>query len=119
MKPALTLAIAIAFLWISPVTAQLGVQQSFGIDGRVALQGQGPNDERIVDMRVDASDRVVFVFNGAGSSGVGRLLADGTPDPDFGDGGIVFLGFTAAAVVVQTDGGIVIGGASTDRKSVV
>ena len=118
MKPALTLAIAIAFLWISPVTAQLGVQQSFGIDGRVALQGLGPNDERIVDMRVDASDRVVFVFNGAGSSGVGRLLADGTPDPDFGDGGIVFLGFTAAAVVVQTDGGIVIGGASTDASGV-
>ena len=118
MKPALTLAIAIAFLWISPVIAQLGVQQSFGVDGRVALQGLGPNDERIVDMRVDASDRVVFVFNGAGSSGVGRLLADGTPDPDFGDGGIVFLGFTAAAVVVQTDGGIVIGGASTDASGV-
>ncbi len=118
MKPLLTLAIAFVFYWASPVTAQLGLQQSFGVDGRVALQGQGPNDERVVDMRVDASDRAVFVFNGAGSSGVGRLLADGTPDSDFGDGGIVFLGFTAAAVVVQTDGGIVVAGTSTDASGV-
>ena len=118
MKSVFTLAVAIAFLWAVPAAAQLDLQASFGVDGLVALQGQGPNDESLVDMRVDASDRIVFVFNGFGSSGVGRLLPDGTLDPDFGDGGTVFLSFSASAVAIQSDGGIVIGGTSRDAMGV-
>lgn len=118
MKSLLILAGAIAFLWAVPAVAQLDLETSFGVDGLAALQGAGPNDERIVDMRVDASDRIVFVFNGFGSSGVGRLLPDGSLDPDFGDGGIVFVSFTAAAFAIQADGGIVVGGESTDGLGV-
>jgi len=118
MKPALTLALAIAILWAAPSAAQLDLQASFGVDGRVALQGLGPNDERIIDMRVDAAERIVFVFNGFGSSGVGRLLPGGTLDPDFGDGGIVFLSFSAAAVAIQPNGGIVAAGVSRDASGV-
>jgi len=118
MKSVLTLAVAIAFLWAAPVAAQLDLQTSFGVDGLAVLQGSGPNDERIADMRVDGSDRIVFVFNGFGSSGVGRLLADGMPDPAFGNGGTVFLGFEAAALAIQADGGIVVGGTSTDALGV-
>jgi len=118
MRSVLMLAVAVAFLWAAPVTAQLDLQSSFGVDGLVALQGKGPNDESIVDMRVDASDRIVFVFSGFGSSGVGRLLPDGTLDPAFGNGGTVFLSFSAAALAIQADGGIVIGGTSTDAQGV-
>jgi len=118
MRSVLMLAVAVAFLWAAPVTAQLDLQSSFGVDGLVALQGQGPNDESIVDMRVDASDRIVFVFSGFGSSGVGRLLPDGTLDPAFGNGGTVLLSFSAAALAIQADGGIVIGGTSTDAQGV-
>lgn len=118
MKSVLILAAAVAFLWAVPAAAQLDLQTSFGVDGLAALQGAGPNDESIVDMRVDASDRIVFVFTGFGSSGVGRFLPDGSLDPDFGDGGIVFLRFSAAALAIQADGGIVVGGASTDALGV-
>jgi len=116
MRSVLMLAVAVAFLWAAPVAAQLDLQSTFGVDGLVALQGQGPNDESIVDMRVDASDRIVFVFSGFGSSGVGRLLPDGSLDHAFGNGGTVFLSFSAAALAIQPDGGIVIGGTSTDAQ---
>lgn len=117
MKSVLLLASALALLWAGPIAGQLDLASTFGVDGRVALPGEGPNDERIVDLRVDDAERITFVFNGFGSPGLGRLLADGSLDPDFGSDGLVFLDFTPAAITIQPDGGIVVGGAAPGASS--
>lgn len=110
MKHVMILLVAIACFGARPAEAQLDLKASFGVDGLTAIQGQGPTDEGIVDMHVDATARVTFVYSGFGATGLGRLLPDGTLDAGFAEGGIVALGFTPAAVVVQADGGIVAGG---------
>ena len=110
--PVVAATLSGALFGAAPAAAQLDLDRSFGVDGLNAIQVQGPTDESIIDMRVDAMDRVVFVYSGFGAAGVGRLLPDGALDPSFGSGGIVALEFTPAAVVVQSDGGIVAGGTS-------
>jgi uncharacterized delta-60 repeat protein len=68
---------------------------SFGIGGRVSItHGTALENEALLTLAVDASDRIVF--GGVcpnGSTGfdfcLGRYLAHGTPDNSFGNGGIV------------------------------
>lgn len=96
-------------------SAQLDLDADFGVDGLLALQGIGPTDEGILDMQVDAFDRIIFVHVGTGTHGVDRSLADGTPDLSFGDDGRVSLDFTSAALMVAPDGAITVCGIADDR----
>ena len=93
---------------------------TFGVNGVVTIDFAGDRDAGF-DLAVDAQDRIVAVGrarrDGRYGVAVARLLGDGTPDPDFGDAGLLLLhigdtGDRADAVAIQSDGRIVIAGRS-------
>jgi len=88
---------------------------TFGTNGVVATSMLAGG---LIDMAPQADGRLVFVFFYIGGGGmprvtVARFNEDGSLDAGFGSGGTVLLPFLGQAVVVQRDGKIVVGGAST------
>jgi uncharacterized delta-60 repeat protein len=91
---------------------------TFGIGGRVTLFDVETTLDRAFDVAIDDLGRIVVVGNANfGDFAVVRLLADGSLDPSFGTGGMVFTDFgvpfasqVAGAVALQPDGKIVVGG---------
>jgi uncharacterized delta-60 repeat protein len=104
------------------------LDQSFGVKGIVTTDLGGADDEAfdaapfadgglVVVGRTDAAGATRTAF------GVVRYRPDGTPDPGFGTGGIVKLGFFgkgagANAVAVQPDGKIVVAGFALDATGI-
>lgn len=92
---------------------------NFGTGGRVEVDFDGADDAAFA-VTSDSLDRWVVAGmatqNGTSSAALLRLLADGSPDPSFGDSGRAvsnILGINASegrGVVVQTSGRIIIGG---------
>jgi len=115
MKSNATLLVFLVLLFSTPSVAQLDLDGGFGAGGLVALQGEGPTDEAIIDMDVDDSDRITFVFSGTGNQGIGRLRPDRALDPAFGDGGVTALPFFPAALARLADRSFVAAGQSDNR----
>lgn len=76
-------------------------------------------------LAVRADGKIVVTGYGTGSFTAVRLLPDGSPDPDFGDGGIARADFAdlgyaqshAWDAALQDDGKIVMAGGATDYRS--
>jgi uncharacterized delta-60 repeat protein len=101
---------------------------SFGTGGRRALSFTGNENERINALALEPDGKIVVAGNGrfsdTGVMAVIRLLADGTHDSTFGDGGkttiAVGMGADGNALILQPDGKIVVGGdAFLDRTTQV
>jgi len=71
--------------------------------------------DRIVDLKFDGGKLLLFGVRGYGLA-IARLLPDGRPDPDFGDGGLRALRVGASLrpgrIAVEPDGKIVVDGVS-------
>jgi uncharacterized delta-60 repeat protein len=99
-----------------------GLDPRFGSAGRVALTDHGRGSA--VAMQPDG--KMVFASTARGTMGVervvvSRLLVDGTPDPGFGDGGVVLPDPTRGGepydVAIAPDGKIVVAGTSPHPES--
>lgn len=97
---------------------------SFDADGIVTTDLAG-NDDRLLALALDASGRLIaagYASNGVNNDvGVVRYLPSGARDTSFGSAGVVVTAIggghdRATAVIVQTDGRIVIAG-ETDNGS--
>jgi uncharacterized delta-60 repeat protein len=95
------------------VNADGSLDRGFGTGGRLELP--------FADLAVDREGRILLAAGGRDSipgdrdAIVTRLLADGSPDPSFGDRGVASVDLggaydAAAAVAVAADGRVVLGG---------
>lgn len=90
--------------------AQCPLDPAFGAGGVVRTDLGG--SDTLVDVVVQPDGRIVAAGN-AGGVALVRYLPDGSLDPSFGSGGIVTgPSGSAAAVGLQSDGGIVVAGSS-------
>lgn len=100
---------------IARYTADGALDTTFGDGGTVstsiAFDTHAPNA-----VLIDAAARLVVVGAASGLPAIARILADGTPDRTFGDGGVAALDFGIAggtgghAVAFEPDGRIVLTG---------
>jgi uncharacterized delta-60 repeat protein/uncharacterized repeat protein (TIGR01451 family) len=108
-------------LALARYTAAGAVDDSFDIDGiRFYDVGTGAAEQALAMAR-EPDGRIVIAGTtdaaGGGDAIVLRVLADGTPDPEFGTAGLVHLGVpdgVAADVAVQPDGKLVVAGTAAD-----
>ena len=113
-------ALALVFLFsASMVSASRGnLDRNFGNNGKVVSYVNG--FEKAFDVVVQPDGKIITAgyaspFNGSADFLVCRYNADGSPDAGFGANGRVIVslgdnGDTARAVVLQSDGKIVVGG---------
>jgi uncharacterized delta-60 repeat protein len=104
------------------------IDRTFGLEGRVVTPVGNSHDE-ITGVTVQPDGRIVFVGSAQGSQGrvvvLGRYLANGSPDPDFGEGGfslnMVGLDAQVEGVAVDNQGRILVSGSYTDgsRRSLM
>ena len=98
---------------------------SFGTDGKVQISAMEP---QVFSVMVQSTNDVVIAGSQTGADrttspfALVRLHADGTPDESFGAGGVVATNFQgsrsgARAVVSQTDGKLISGGAKFGAPS--
>jgi len=86
----------------------------------------GADDDYARGLSLQPDGRIVVVGRGSSATvsdfGIARYLADGTLDPDFGDGGRLAVDFSGATdgaecVVNQADGKLVVAGLATNGSS--
>lgn len=112
MSSALVAALGLtAVVAVSPLSARPSQPSAgFGTSG-VITHGYGEDSAMTASaMQSDGTTVVVFdeVIAGVGHGVVRRYLVDGTPDPDFGVGGIVDLGADTGAIsVAMGEGGLI------------
>lgn len=100
------------------LTAAGAFAPTYGTDGRVVLNGQGPGDDSVAGVGVQPDGRIVVVGTAESAGGsdlfVARLLSAGTLDPSFGTGGVTTIDLGAEdegnALLLQPDGRIVVAG---------
>ena len=125
-----------ALLWITAVLLVLALSPtalgqagsldpSFGEDGWNAVNASISQSAKARALVVQPDGKAVAVgYASTGNSGINlgsfalvRYMPDGTPDPDFGNGGAVWtaIGTTASIdeVALQSDGRIVVAGSAT------
>src|SRR3954471_5098218 len=127
-KPSRAVPVALVALAIAtaPAAASPGdLDPTFSNDGWDAQTIHGFTSGNAMAVQADGKIVVVGTTQSAQGNyhfGVLRYLPDGTPDPGFGDGGKVDVGFengatdadaSAAAVAVQSDGKIVVAGVTS------
>jgi uncharacterized delta-60 repeat protein len=86
----------------------------FGAAGLVQ-NAWGENVSIAYSIEIDAESRILLAGSLDGKIGVARYLSDGSPDPDFGNNGIVITDLGAEyaranGIALQSDGSIVVSG---------
>jgi uncharacterized delta-60 repeat protein len=95
------------------------LDSTFDGDGKVITDVSGGADQ-IFDLRVEPDGKILAAGLAGDEFAVVRYLADGTPDPTFGDGGVVLTtdGFEGVVEMVrlQPDGKLLAVGASESNE---
>ncbi len=75
------------------LTKEGGFDQSFSDDGvaRFSIRSFAVDFSYPIEIGVDSDNVITAALTGTGSFGVARILADGTPDPEYGVEGVVGL----------------------------
>lgn len=123
------------YLAVSRLDQDGALVEGFGTDGKLTLlpggtpQQFGGADGRAVAIQ-PADHKIVIAGTWNENTGSGpsvmvvRLLSNGTPDPDFGNAGVVLLDFpglfgpVTEEIELQDDGAILLGGGSNNPSSV-
>jgi len=109
---AAVLAGASAFLALLPTIAPADLSQMLGKRARANAVAIQPDGKIVTVGRTLADDSVSYLLS---NLAVTRVLADGSPDPDFGTAGVVVMNFAsdlygAINVAIDSDGKIVVVG---------
>ncbi|HUM45693.1 MAG TPA: T9SS type A sorting domain-containing protein [Chitinophagales bacterium] len=104
------------------VTSDGVLDNSFSGDGKFQLDVNGENDVAFA-IAVQQDGKIVFGGSSllaGNASALVRLLANGTPDPDFGSGGVVITdSYVSTSLLIQEDGKILSGGYSSGGQGSV
>jgi uncharacterized delta-60 repeat protein len=91
------------------------LDSTFGVNGIVSTDLGGSVPDLLFSMVIQPDQKILAGGISNGDFGVVRYLPDGTPDPEFGDNGIVKVDFGATGeycrgMALQSDGRIVLAG---------
>ncbi len=91
---------------------------TFGTAGVVVSKLGGVVDQLFVGLAIQSDGKIVVSATGIPARGqVGRFNPNGSPDTTFGTAGVASLSMTAGLLVLQTDGRIIVTGASAGNAS--